>query len=129
MRRRAFQTIVSSANDRLLEANSNHDAHILSSKPEKSTLQTVHSFCFLTVKASSSESGFTKSSFLSSMLEHGFLFLRPDVEYTGIGSFATFPARFKRLWNRIIGRKDPVMPGFWPFDTAEQPERSQKEHG
>jgi hypothetical protein len=57
------------------------------------------------------------------------LFLRTDTEYTGFRSFVTFAAPFKRLWNRILGRADPVMPASWPFDTAEQLERAQKGDG
>lgn len=54
------------------------------------------------------------------------LFLRTDVEYTGIRSFVSLAAPFKRLWNRVLRRKDPEMPASWPFDTAEELERAQR---
>ncbi|MFZ1918452.1 MAG: hypothetical protein WAU58_12825 [Terriglobales bacterium] len=57
------------------------------------------------------------------------LFLRTDTEYTGIRSFVTFAAPFKRIWSRILGRNDPVMSASWPFDTAEELERAQKGDG
>jgi len=61
------------------------------------------------------------------IFERSVLFLRTEIEYSGPANFVSLTASFKRVWMRIVGKKERQDPlsTVWPFDSTEQLEHAR----